>query len=201
MKRWLCLVLVFSFFAACAAAQSVPSKSTADMVTVTLLAENIPEDSGFAIAPVLDAVAYDEQIKACRAEVTTLAKSESVEEYFGEVKNTEGKVVTFEEIFGEEEVKVHEFMPLVVENYRAEYGKVAATFRFATPYEEGEVVVVLIGTRDAQSGELVWIALEGIGTAEGVQIEFDAASLEAAQAGNAMLAVVSRETEKRSGGR
>jgi len=194
MKKIVCLVLALICLASFAMAENVPSKSTADMVTVTVKAENIPADAGFVVAPVVDAVEHKEQVEACQKEIAKLVASTTVEEYFGEVKTSTGEVVDLKEVLGAETLNVHEFMPVIAENYETSYGKVTATFQFSTPYAKDEPVIVLIGTPDPASltGEMVWVAIEGIGAEEGIQVEFDEATLETIQGGNAMMAVVSK---------
>lgn len=180
----LALVCLCSFCVAMA--ESVPSKSTADMVTVTIQAEGIPANAGFVLAP------DDEAVEACQNEIAKLSAAANVETYFGEIKTPDGEAVVLKELLGTDTLNVFEFMPIIAENYQAAYGKVEATFQFSTPYALDEAVIVLIGIPNAATGELEWIALEGVGVAGGVQIVFDEATLEAIQNGNAMMAIVSK---------
>jgi len=195
MKKIVSLVLVLMLLMPLALAESVPSKSTADMVTATVIKtqiESMPEDKPLVIAPVVDEVVYAAKIEQCKAEVEKLAASDAVVEYFGEVKNAQGDAISLTEILGTDTINVHEFMPVVVDNYDTAYGSVTAVFQFATPYEVDEIVIVLIGVADEITGEMVWTALEGIVTEEGVQIEFDEATLELVQRSDALMAVVSK---------
>lgn len=86
MKKLLCLVLALLCIASFALADSVPSKSTADMVSVQVQG-NIPADSGFVLTPVVDSITYQVAVEACQNQIEKLAASASVEAYFGEVKD------------------------------------------------------------------------------------------------------------------
>lgn len=195
MKKIVGIVLVLALLMTVALAESVPSKSTADMTTVTVVVpETVPSDAGLVIMPVVEdtETVYVEKVEQCRVEVEKLAASATVEEYFGEVKNPLGEIVSLKEVLETETLSVHEFMPIVVDNYEAEYGSVTVVFQFATPYEIEQTVIVLIGVPDEITGELVWTALEGVVTEEGIQIEFDEGTLELAQNSDAIMAVVSK---------
>ena len=192
MKKLLCLVLALLCIASFALADSVPSKSTADMVSVQVQG-NIPADSGFVLTPVVDSITYQVAVEACQNQIEKLAASASVEAYFGEVKDGDGNVISLKEILGTDTLNVNEFMPVVVENYEESYGDVTATFQFSTPYAQGEEVLVLVGVINALTGEVEWVALAGVGTADGgIEVTFTAAILSAIQSNTAMLAVVSK---------
>lgn len=192
MKKLLCLVLALLCIASFALADSVPSKSTADMVSVQVQG-NIPADSGFVLMPVVDSITYQVAVEACQNQIEKLAASASVEAYFGEVKDGDGNVISLKEILGTDTLNVNEFMPVVVENYEESYGDVTATFQFSTPYAQGEEVLVLVGVINALTGEVEWVALAGVGTADGgIEVTFTAAILSAIQSNTAMMAVVSK---------
>lgn len=192
MKKLLCLVLALLCIASFALADSVPSKSTADMVSVQVQG-NIPADSGFVLTPVVDSITYQVAVEACQNQIEKLAASASVEAYFGEVKDGDGNVISLKEILGTDTLNVNEFMPVVVENYEESYGDVTATFQFSTPYAQGEEVLVLVGVINALTGEVEWVALPGVGAADGgIEVTFTAAILSAIQSNTAMMAVVSK---------
>lgn len=186
----LALVCLCSFTVAMA--ESVPSKSTADMVTVTIKADGVPANAGFVIAPANDPVADAAKIEACQEEIAKLSAATNVETYFGEVKTPAGEAVSLTEILGTDTLNVFEFMPIKVLNYDTTYGKVVATFQFATVYAVNEEVIVLIGVPAPFTGEIAWTALNGIGVAGGVEIEFDEATLDAIQGSYGMMAIVSK---------
>lgn len=110
MKKLLCLVLALLCIASFALADSVPSKSTADMVSVQVQG-NIPADSGFVLTPVVDSITYQVAVEACQNQIEKLAASASVEAYFGEVKDGDGNVISLKEILGTDTLNVNEFMP------------------------------------------------------------------------------------------
>jgi hypothetical protein len=56
---------------------------------------------------------------------------------------------------------VNEIVSLKVENYDTAYGDVTVEFSFATEYEIGKAVVVLLGLTDA-AGNIEWIAVDAV---------------------------------------
>lgn len=210
MKKIVCLTLalLLCLSAVALAEEVVPSKNTSDMVVVEVdpaLNTNVPADSGFVVIPVLEedeaqAVEYAENIALCQEEIVKLMESAAggtdasgVEAYFGEVRDSEGNVVVLSEALSAPALNVFEFMPLVAANYDEAYGNVTLTFQFKTPYAQDEPVLVLIGLRNAETGEMEWTVFEGIGVGEegAVQVEFTPEILKAIQEDNALLAVVS----------
>ena len=210
MKKIVCLTLalLLCLSAVALAEEVVPSKYTSDMVVVEVdpaLNTNVPADSGFVVIPVLEedeaqAVEYADNIALCREEIVKLMESAAggtdasgVEAYFGEVRDSEGNVVVLSEALSAPALNVYEFMPLVAVNYDEAYGNVTLTFQFKTPYAQDEPVLVLIGLRNAETGEMEWTVFEGIGVGEegAVQVEFTPEILKAIQEDNALLAVVS----------
>ena len=186
-------------------AESVPSKTTGDLTQFEVAAENMPADSGFFIRPVVeDEEAYQHHVEICQNEINALIQAESVEEFFGEVKNASGEVVDIAALLGSETLNVHEFCPLMVGEYAEEYGVVNAKMLFSTPYAKGETVVVLIGlvTIDQNGAQNVeWVAYEGVGAEvenagveeQGcIQVELNPEIILAIQEGTALLAVVSK---------
>lgn len=210
MKKIVCLTLalLLCLSAVALAEEVVPSKNTSDMVVVEVdpaLNTNVPADSGFVVIPVLEedeaqAAEYAENIALCREEIVKLMESAAggtdasgVEAYFGEVRDSEGNVVVLSEALSAPALNVYEFMPLVAANYDEAYGNVTLAFQFKTPYAQDEPVLVMIGLRNAETGEMEWTVFEGIGVGEegAVQVEFTPEILKAIQEDNALLAVVS----------
>lgn len=210
MKKIVCLTLalLLCLSAVALAEEVVPSKNTSDMVVVEVdpaLNTNVPADSGFVVIPVLEedeaqAAEYADNIALCREEIVKLMESAAggtdasgVEAYFGEVRDSEGNVVVLSEALSAPALNVYEFMPLVAVNYDETYGNVTLTFQFKTPYAQDEPVLVMIGLRNAETGEMEWTVFEGIGVGEegAVQVEFTPEILKAIQEDNALLAVVS----------
>ena len=198
MKKLVCIVLALMCFAAVAAADSVPSKTTGDMSNVeNVQAESMPEDAGLVVA-VIESGKSEAHAETCQDELAklqeTTEKTGSVEDYFGDVKDTEGNSVSLQEQLDIDDVKINEFAPLIVDNYEESYGKVTTTFKLPTTYAKGEKVVFLVGIPNAETGEIEWIALEGVGVGEdgAIQVEFPPELLAAIQSSNALMAVASK---------
>lgn len=215
MKKIVCvaLALLMCLSMVAMAEEFVPSKNTADMVTVTIDREqnpNIPEDSGFVVFPVQDAQLeeYPEHVALCTEELTELMKavaedeggteSSSVQAYFGEIKDSEGNVVVLSELLGAKLLDVFEFMPLIAINYDEVYGDVKLIFQFKTPYDKDEKVILLVGLPvpdpENEDAEVIeWTAFEGVGVGEegAVEVVFTPEIITAIQNEKALLAVVS----------
>lgn len=210
MKRIACIVIALLLcLSAVATAESVPSRTTTDLTRFEVTAENLPEDAGFVLMPVNEQTVgeqledYQERLDICQIEIEKLAASESVEAYFGEVTDAEGNPVVLSEMLASEQLNVFEFFPLIAESFVEEYGMVTATMLLSTPYEEGEVVAVLIGLvtlNEDETQSVAWQVFEGVGLApeEGqeetvgrIQVELPPETVTAIQEGIVLMAVVS----------
>ena len=211
MKKILCLVLALLCLSAYAMAESVPSKNTSDMVSVEIDATSnpdLPVDSGLVVLPCWKKMKRTRSLtrspsRFARRKIAKLAENvaqseesaeaSGVEAYFGEVHDSEGNVVVLSEALAAQTLDVFEFMPLIVENYEDTYGDVTLTFQFKTPYAEGEELLVLVGIRNSETGEIAWTAFEGVGIGEegSVQVVFTPEIMDAIQNNMALLAVVS----------
>lgn len=179
-------------------AESVPSKTTGDLVQFEVEADNLPANSGFFIQPIAENDGTHQQdVEICQDEITKLAQSETVAAYFGEVKNAVGEAVDVKELLGSDTLNVYEFCVLTAGWYQESYGDVNVKMLFSTPYEKDEKVVVMIGlvTMDQNGTQNIeWIAYEGIGVGEQgcIQVKLDSKVILAIQNGTALLAVVSK---------
>lgn len=211
MKKIVCMFIALLCLPVFVLAESTPSITATDMVTVTVepdLNPSLPTDAELVVLPVQQedaalAEQYIEHTELCQEEMAKLSENMNqsgtedatagVEAYFGEVKDAEGNTVVLSEMLSAQALSVNEFMPLVVENYDRSYGAVTMTFQFKTPYAKDEAVVVLIGIQDPVTGEIVWTAFEGIGVGENgaVQVEFTESMMEMIQNNISLLAVVS----------
>lgn len=142
-------------------AEPVPSKGAMDLNNFETSVENLPEGmtaDNLFIAPVTEKVMgeqlveYQARLDVCQMEIEKLAESADMEEYFGEITDAEGNVVTLAQALGVElaegetlPLNVFEFCPLIVGGYEEVFGKVTATMLFATPYEKDEKVAVMVG--------------------------------------------------------
>lgn len=192
MKKLICLVLALMLCMGAVAAMAAPSPTTDDMNETTA---NKPKTSTLVVKTIdLNSAEYKALVEKCLAELEKLENSESVAVYFGEVIDSEGNKVPFAELFGEDALTVCEMMPIVVENYDESLGDVKITLQFATPFEKGEEVVVLIGLIDGQTGEVEWYALKGVGTGVNGAVEVVVTSkmMVAIQNGQALIAVLKK---------
>ena len=163
MKRVVSLVLVLMLcVSVCAMAEYVPSKRTSDMVEIEFECDNIPEDADLKIELVVDEEEYADLIEICQKEIDKLRESESIEAYFGEIKDIEGNILVLSEMLDAEVLNVYEFLPLVVENYDSSYGNIRVTFLFNTPYELDEKVIALIGVMNEETLEMDWTAKQKV---------------------------------------
>ena len=192
MKKLICLVLALMLCMGAVAAMAAPSPTTDDMNETTT---NKPKTSTLVVKTIdLNSTEYKALVEKCLAELEKLENSESAAVYFGEVIDSEGNKVPFAELFGEDALTVCEMMPIVVENYDESLGDVKITLQFATPFEKGEEVVVLIGLIDGQTGEVEWYALKGVGTGVNGAVEVVVTSkmMVAIQNGQALIAVLKK---------
>ncbi|MCI6375624.1 MAG: hypothetical protein MR821_10060 [Clostridiales bacterium] len=192
MKKLICLVLAALLCVGAVAAMAAPSPTTDDMNETTT---NKPKTSTLVVKTIdLNSAEYKALVEKCLAELEKLENSESAAVYFGEVIDSEGNKVPFAELFGEDALTVCEMMPIVVENYDESLGDVKITLQFATPFEKGEEVVVLIGLIDGQTGEVEWYALKGVGTGVNGAVEVVVTSkmMVAIQNGQALIAVLKK---------
>lgn len=192
MKKLICLVLAALLCVGAVAAMAAPSPTTDDMNETTT---NKPKTSTLVVKTIdLNSAEYKALVEKCLAELEKLKNSESAAVYFGEVIDSEGNKVPFAELFGEDALTVCEMMPIVVENYDESLGDVKITLQFATPFEKGEEVVVLIGLIDGQTGEVEWYALKGVGTGVNGAVEVVVTSkmMVAIQNGQALIAVLKK---------
>ena len=173
MKKLICLVIALVCFASLAMAESTPSKTVEDLYKVDV----VETENGQTF--ILDVVLDDE---AAKTEAEKLNAAASVESYFGEVVN-------MKEYLNAETLNVFEFTGLKAENFSEEMGQVTAVFQFATPYEAGTKVLMLIGEK--QDDTVTWTAFDGEVTEEGVKVVLPADVVKNIQDGGCMLAVVS----------
>lgn len=217
MKKILSLILATMLcLSAAAMAESVPSKTTFDMTEFKVTAENQETSEEVYLLPVNELTVdvtepeIQKHVEVCNVEIEKLAavtETESVETYFGEVKDSEGNVIDLKqmlEVEDEETLNVFEFGPVVAGGFEEECGKVTATMLFATPYEENEPVIVLIGivtVHEDGTQTVEWTAFEGVAMAavEGQEETYGCISVEltpeivlAIQNGMALMAVVSK---------
>lgn len=90
---------------------------------------------------------------------------------------------------------IHEFLPMIVENYKEAYGDVTTTFRFATEYEDGQMLVALVGLvtgTDAQGNPVIeWTPVRAEVEGGLVKVHFPTELLLRLDGQDAMIAILS----------
>lgn len=191
MKKLICLVLALVLCMGAVVAMAAPSPTTDDLNETRT---NKPKTSSLVVKTVdLNGAEYKALVEKCLAELEKM-KNSSAADYFGMVVDTDGNKISFAELLGEEGLTVCEMMPLVVANYEGTLGDVKVTLQFATPFEKGEEVVILVGLVNEQTGELEWYVLKGVGTGVNgaIEVEFTPEMMYAIQNGQALIAVLKK---------
>lgn len=206
MKKIVCLLVALMLCLSSAAfAESVPSKTTGDLTKFEVETDNMADDSGFFIRPVVEnEEAYQRHVEVCQTELGILMSSEAISAYFGEVTDFEGNVISLAEVLDAETLNVYEFCPLIAGEYEEHFGKVTMKMLFSTPYEKNEKVIIMIGivtVNEDGTQTVAWTAYEGVGVEivnasveeQGcIQVELDPEIVLAIQEGITLLAVVSK---------
>ena len=95
-------------------------------------------------------------------------------------------------ILGEGDVEVNELLPVYAENYEESMGEQEVKLNFATPYEKGTDVAVMLGFKAGDAAE--WSAFAGkVEDSSTVAVKLDPATILRVQDNNALLAVVSKK--------
>ncbi|MBQ9264165.1 MAG: hypothetical protein IJ189_08160 [Clostridia bacterium] len=119
------------------------------------------------------------RVAKANEEIAKLAEAANVAEYFGKAEEIAA-------ILGEGEYKVNELWPVIAANYDESMGDIVATFTFATPYEDGEKVAVLLSV----DGE--WSVFEGEAKDGAITVTLDAATVEKVVESGALIAIVNK---------
>ncbi len=214
MKKMVCLLLVLAMClsATAFAEEATPSKTIQDLNKFEVEMENMPPEGAepVVLAPLVvddmteeQKAVYQERLDVCDEEVAKLSAAEKPTAYFTSVKDENGNEVTITELLGTDQVDVFEMCPAVAMGYDEVYGNVTAVMKFATPYEENEQVLVLVGVAEQNDGTdtrtMNWTAFKGEGVsaeeneamAGGVQVTLNPESVLAIQNDVALIAVVS----------
>ena len=201
MKTTVCLVLALLMFASAAVAES-PSKSVADLNRFTVSTEG-KGSTNATLGIVVTAEAngtlleYAEAVAVCQQEMAKLTEAGNMADYFGEVTDVDGNEVDLEEKLGadaDDPLSVFEFYPVVASGFKKGCGLVTVSMQFATAYEEGQKVLVLIGLIQEEKDDrsIAWKAFDGKGVKGGIQVKLPEKFIMQIQAGVALLAIVSR---------
>jgi len=194
MKKFFCLMVTLTvILSACAYAESVPSKTTNDMIQIEIITEETAAvESGTFIAPVrADDAAYAEILEVSAAEIQKMAESTAIEAYFGEVQDAEGNAVLLRDLLGTETLNCFEFHPIAAGGFEQPDSATMVRMKFATPYAEEEKVLVLIGIV-AETG-IEWTVYPAeVDEAGQVIVVLDHQIILQIQSNKALMAIVSK---------
>ena len=157
---------------------AVPSRSTADLASVEIVTE-LPEGNELSIIL--------KDTEASQAQIEALRNAPSVEEFFGNVKDADGNAADISEALGAETLNINEFMSVIVSGSQEEYGDIEVKITFATPYEEGEKVLIMVSTP-----ETGWVELAGGAAGGSIDVIFPQKLMTAMQNGDSFLAAISK---------
>lgn len=173
MKKLTALFLVLALMMAAVAVAESPSMGGGDL--------NYSTTDAFVFA-----ISDDEELLAkSNAELAKLQAAEAPADYFGladEIGN----------ILGDADVTIAEFWPVIAANYEESMGEQVIGLSFATPYEDGQTVAVLIGFYQPDD-TVAWLAFRGQGQPDNsIKFELDPKTILDVQANTALLAVASK---------
>lgn len=192
MKKITCVLLTLMMLTmACGAfAEAIPSVTLGDIVVPV---GGVSYSENFTIS--MTAIKPDTVEAVVYEEIATFVETEKVAAYFGE------EVITTAQQYLPEELDVStlvmdELFPLATEGYEAAYGDVEAVFEFVTTYEEGAVLLAMVGILPAEGedAEIVWIPMPAEVFEGGkVKITFTQEALELLSENQAVLALLRAE--------
>ena len=197
MKKIVCLMLALLMLASVAVAES-PSKSVADLNRFTVSTEGKGSTNatlGIVVTTEANRTLreYAEAVAVCQQEMAKLTEAGNMADYFGEVTDVDGNEVDLEEKLGadaDDPLSVFEFYPVVASGFKKGCGLVTVSMQFATAYEEGQKVLVLIGLISEEN--IAWKAFDGESVNGGVQVGLPEEIIMQIQNGKALMAVVSK---------
>ncbi|MBR5751885.1 MAG: hypothetical protein IKX84_05800, partial [Clostridia bacterium] len=128
MKKILAIVLALLLGTTCVA-YAVPSKTTEDMSTFEI--EGTTGDDYFYIVA-------DEDQTLAEEELEKLAEA-GEDEYFGEAAEAAKEALELDAL------TTYEYLKVIAGNYKPELGDVLVHMAFATPFEEGQKVGIMLG--------------------------------------------------------
>ena len=201
MKRTIAsLLILILIMSACAFAETVAPSVTVSQILVPTGNVEIADD--FVV--VLNTIAEDSAEKKVFDEIEAFVAEEPVADYFGEEVMTAAAEYLPEE-FDTTALVVDEFFALSEENYAADYGDVTASFEFITPYEDGTVLLAMVGilpdeevvtTEEGETEEaaITWIPQQAVVSEGKVQISFTQEILEMLKNNNCVCALLRADT-------
>ena len=179
MKKLVCVAIALLLIGSVALAEGVnpaPSITMDDLMNqltnTHVFLENMPDGApGFFLevineySPLFELPEYQHLLEINAAELSKLQSFEKAEDYFGGIRISTGETLTLSELFGDADPYIYEFYPIVAGGFHMEYGNVTALMQFATPYAEGQQVLVMIGdiVDKEDENEIVWYGSLGTG--------------------------------------
>ena len=186
MKKIFALMLaIMMLIAAAAFAEDIPSKDPSGMTGSTT--DNTQQ-----------AMIWTKDCEASEKELENLKQAESIVKYFENAQDFYGNPVVLTEMLEAEEAElnVDEFTGIFAKDFKNDCGDVTATLKFATPFEVGEKVAVMIGMTGNNGYD--WTAFEGVGVnstelGEGcVEVTLPQDMVLAIQQNSGLVAIVSK---------
>ena len=160
---------------------SLPSKTAYDTVRVTKLAaaDGTPIEDDFELLVVEESEIITRELALIREHVKE--KEQPVCTWLPDEDRDEIQLLLTDEL-DRDELVVYDYLPLITKNYKDTYGDVISAFTFATPYEEGQQVVTVLGLprEEPVEGETLmdWAVQRAQVNADGeVEIVFDQLAL------------------------
>lgn len=215
MKKLICMVL--AMLMVCGVALAVESPSLDGMTGSKVEVENPDADlTGFYVEPLNEFSVryglpeYELLAKIGDVQLEKLMACEKVTDYFGNViVASTGEVRALIDLFDGVEPLIYEFAPIIAGGYHVDFGHVTATLLFATPYEPGQEVAVLIGVvedegytieDDLEDMTITWYAYRGLCVSvpeveggEGIEVVFEPEMMEVLQTKDTLVAIASEE--------
>jgi len=192
MNRIIALVVALMLLlSVCAFATEAAPSVTISQVVVPSADVVIAED--FVVK--LTVIPEETKEKEVFDEIVAFIAEEPVATYFGEEVMTVAVEYLPEEL-DTSTLVVDEFFMLTEENYDESYGEVTAAFEFVTPYEEGTVLIAMIGvmpSEDAEEAEITWIPAPAVASEGKVQITFTEEVFAMMQENNCVCALLRAE--------
>lgn len=189
------LLLAAMLLSGLAPAQAAPSKTTADMASARLYQiedEEVPL-AGLAVSITANPEAVEAEIASIYT--FTVENGAPVIDYFGDdVKSQVAALLP--EGLDLNSLVLNELVTVEISNLENALldGDILVSFTFATTYEDGQNLVVLVGIL-SDNGETQWIPLEATAQEGVVKVHFTAEALEMAMDALFALAVLSEEEQ------
>ena len=175
MKKLVSIMVALLFVCSVTFAQASSSITISDLSHSMVKADNLEDAAavGLFVEPLnefssrFEMEEYQELIKFSEKELEKLMAAEKVTDYFGNViVASTGETRALLDLFDGNQPAIYEFAPIIAGGYDVSYGHVTATLLFATPYNPGDEVAVLIGVIEYGENEdddstITWYAIKG----------------------------------------